>query len=367
MKKRLSDKDQEALQLSERKFRAIFTTSLDAIIITDDSMRIRDANPAACGLFLKRKEALLKRNLAILFNEEQKKDMVSMWNKLKQVGTYQGEADIERVDGSSRTIEYNAISDFLPQRNLFVIRDITDRRIEEKRRDHFVAIASHELKSPLASVKALVALMRRRSGKSEITQTTEYLDKIEEKVDILTRLINDLLDITRIRQGKMEFTYEFFRYDTFLKETVEDTHIATAPNRRIVVTSRTDVDVVADRTRISQVVRNLLRNAIRYSPQESTIRIRSSVVSGKIVTSISDQGPGIPVHDRKRIFDLYYRGSQFGKKTSSGLGLGLYISAEIIKQHKGRIWVEGHKGKGATFCFTLPVNPKVSNHDRKIF
>ncbi len=362
----LSESDHEALRQSERTFKAIFTTSLDSIIIANDLMQIRDANPAACVLFHKRKEVLLKKKLLSLFIDEQKEDVLSMWNKLKLAGTYRGEAEIEPGDGSRRTIEYNAISDFLPQRNLFVIRDITDRRIEEKRRDHFVAVASHELKSPLASVKALVALLRRRFSQGGDTQTNEYLDRIEEKIDTFTRLINDLLDITRIRQGKLEFTYEFFTYDTFLKEIIEDIQIG-AVNHTIQCAIRTQTDVVADSTRIAQVVRNLLRNAIRYSPSGSAIRIQSFEDSGKIVTCISDKGPGIPVRDRKRIFDLYYRGAQNGAKTTSGLGLGLYISAEIIKQHKGKIWVEGLRGKGATFCFTIPINPKISKHDRKIF
>lgn len=366
MVKPLSFFDHETLLQSERKFKAIFTTSLDSIIITNDQLQIRDANPAACVLFNTRKEVLLKKKLPSLFTGEHKAEVLSMWNKLKQAGTYKGELEIEPGDGSLRTIEYNAISDFLPHRNLFVIRDVTDRRIEEKRRDHFVAVASHELKSPLASVKALVALLRRKPAQISPERSGEYLDRIEEKIDTFTRLINDLLDITRIRQGKLEFTYDYFSYGKFIREIIHDIQIG-AVNHKITISNRCRSDIVADRTRISQVIRNLLRNAIRYSPHGSTIRISSYEEAGRIITCIADKGPGIPVKDRKRIFDLYYRGEQNGAKTTSGLGLGLYISAEIIKQHKGKIWVEGNKGKGAVFCFTIPINPKISENNRTIF
>lgn len=358
-------KIEETLRLSERKFRTIFKTALDGMIIFDDRLQIRDANPAACMIFQISHTSIIKKKLPALMAPGQRHIWLKEIEQLKLRGEKKGEIEIKSRGGIYKIVEYNAIANIFASRHLAIMRDISDRKLEEKRSAHFLGIVSHELKSPLASIKAIDHLLKTRLNRTKSASDITYVDKIDKKVDSLTYLINDLLDVTRIRQGKLEFIYEQFNIDSLIKNIIEEIRLS-AKNHKIIRNLEADTDIIGDRLRISQVLRNIIRNSIKFAPQQTNIMISSIQKKTGILIRCKDEGSGVPHTDRHRIFDLYYQGSDSNSKPSMGLGVGLYISSQIIKQHGGRLWESGND-KGAVFNIFLPFKPKKISNERILF
>lgn len=347
---------EEALKMSEKKFKSIFNTSLDGILITDNRMKIIDTNQSSSELFLLSKEKLLGKNLSEVVSPEIIKEFIRNWKKLQKEGSQRGEIDILRGDGKFRTVEYSATSKFFQERSLFVLRDITQRKEEEKQREHLLGIASHELRTPLASIRAFVEILKRYFSKIKDQNILQYLSKIDDKTKILGNLINDLLDVARIREGKLEFYYEIFDFDKFLDELIGDIQITTT-SHKIFKKGELKRNIITDRNRLSQVIINLLKNALKYSPDSDKVIVEVKRDEKDVILSIQDFGIGVPVREHKKIFDIFYR-NETAKKRKYGLGLGLYISSEIISKMGGSIWLKSNSGKGSTFYVKLPLIPK---------
>ena len=162
------------------------------------------------------------------------------------------------------------------------------------------------------------------------------------------------MDVTKISEGKLDFQMEVFDFNDLIDEAVEDMQPTTKRHKIIKKVDR-KVSLLGDREKLSQVFVNLLSNAIKYSPSSEEILIETTVDEEEIMICIKDYGIGISTEIQKNLFNRFYRVIDESTKTFPGLGLGLYISAEIIKRHKGKIWVESSLGEGATFCFNLPL------------
>lgn len=251
-------------------------------------------------------------------------------------------------------------SRFVPEYNdkeevvsvLIVSRDITEIKKAEERKDDFIAIASHELKTPLTSIRVFADVLARKSQK--IPDINNHVRKMSEQIDILIRLINELLDVSRIQRGTIELTKERFPLDVLTREVVEMLQPTTS--HRIQLTSKSAVYVTADKNRIRQVIINLLSNAIKYSPETELIEVFITKEKERIVLSVQDHGIGIEKKHRAKIFERFFRIYESDSKRYSGLGMGLFISHEIVKRHKGRMWLVSEKGKGSTFYFSLPAS-----------
>lgn len=230
--------------------------------------------------------------------------------------------------------------------------DITAMKELEQKKDEFISIASHELKTPLTSVKAYVQLIERVIGPDDNHKIGEYLEKAQSYIDKLGSLISDLLNVSKIHAGKLEFKMEPFEFDPFVKETIEN--IQHTVDHKLIVSGSTGKTVIADRIRIEQVFFNLISNAVKYSPDADIVEINLSVKEKMLAVSVRDYGIGIPEDSLSRLFDRFYRAEQSSNQFT-GLGLGLYISAEIIKRHHGRIWAERSPDGGSIFHFVLPL------------
>jgi signal transduction histidine kinase len=222
----------------------------------------------------------------------------------------------------------------------------------ERRKDEFISMASHELKTPVTSLKIYAQLLQRQFRKEKIKN--EIMPKMERQVDKLTKLIADLLDLSKIQVGKLEFRRNAFALDELIAETVEVLQNMTEKHT-IVVEGQTRRKVFADRDRIGQVLSNLITNAIKYSPRANKIIISSKVRYGYVIVSIRDFGIGIGSKDQKRLFERFYRVEGASEKTYPGFGIGLYIANEIVRSHGGYLSVESRKGKGSVFSFRLPL------------
>ena len=235
-----------------------------------------------------------------------------------------------------------------------VLHDITLHKQDELRKNDFIAMVSHELKTPLTSMQGYVQLLALRAKNDENTFSMSKLEKVHSQVKKMTTLINGFLNTSSFEAGKIYLNEQTFEINDLLNEVVEEVTLITANHNFVVMPSPT-VSVKADRDKIGQVINNFLTNAVKYSPKGKSIDISCKESNGNIQVSVKDQGIGIKPQDQEKLFDRYFRIESVQNQTISGFGLGLYLSAEIIHRHKGKVWVESEMGKGSTFYFSLPL------------
>lgn len=222
----------------------------------------------------------------------------------------------------------------------------------QRQKDEFLAIASHELKTPVTSIKAYAQMLEGLFRESGNIQEATMLAKMDKQVNKLTDLIGDLLEATRINSGKLRFHEDHFDLDALAEEVIEEME-RTSGKHTIIRQLNAGGMIYGDRTRIGQVITNMVSNAMKYSPGTSRIIVSTWQEPGSVTLSVRDFGVGIPEDKLDKVFEQFYRVNN-SKHQPSGLGLGLYISSKIIKRLGGKIWVESEQGKGSTFYFTLP-------------
>ncbi len=222
------------------------------------------------------------------------------------------------------------------------------------RKDDFLSIASHELKTPVTSLKAYTQLLQMDAIENADKSRESMLSKMDSQIDKLTSLITDLLDTSKMQHGKLIYNKTFFQLNELTKEIVEEIQVTNA-SHEIRIEKNTPLQLYADRERISQVLSNLLSNAIKYCPDCEKIIVRLEKAGETAICSVQDFGNGINKAQQSKIFERFYRVTGNNLHTYPGLGLGLFIAKEIIERHKGKIWFESEEGKGSTFYFSLPI------------
>ena len=232
--------------------------------------------------------------------------------------------------------------------------DIDDQKKTLEQKDEFISIASHELKTPVTSLKGFTQILKLKFEKEENPQAVDLLSRMDKQVDKLTKLIVELLDATKIENGQLKFSKEDFDFNALVLETAEEMQRTTQKHTIKVELAPTKI-ICGDKDRIGQVIINLVSNAIKYSPNANEILITSSIENNSIKLCVRDFGIGIPEEKQANVFDRFFRVSGDKQDTFPGLGLGLFISSEIIKRHEGNLTVKSIPGEGATFCFTLPL------------
>lgn len=220
-------------------------------------------------------------------------------------------------------------------------------------RDDFISVASHELKTPVTSVKIYTQTLQKLAKKSKDVLSENSLEKMNRQIDKLTDLIYNLLDISKIQTGRMEYTMKKFFFDDMVIETVE--MMQQMYTHKLIVKGTTKAEIYGDEERLNQVLSNLINNAVKYSPASDKIIISLSKKRKEIKVSIHDFGIGMNNAYLEKIFDRFYRITEQHDRTFPGLGIGLYISKEIIDRHEGKLWVESKEGKGSVFHFTIPI------------
>jgi len=239
--------------------------------------------------------------------------------------------------------------------------EIEQRRIAENKKDEFISIASHELNTPLTSVKGYIQLAGNALDKKQFEQTKIFLDRSQIQVNKLNRLITDLLDTTKIQSGKLKFNYQYFNFDTFLSNAVDNVRYSfPEKNIHIKAPDLSSIRVMGDESRLEQVLQNYLSNAIKYAPDGNEVVVEVLLLpTDQIQVNVIDQGIGISTDRQRRLFEKFYRVEENSNRFQ-GLGMGLYICAEIVKRHQGTYGVESEPHKGSTFYFRIPLNPDIS-------
>jgi PAS domain S-box-containing protein len=234
-----------------------------------------------------------------------------------------------------------------------IARDITQQKQEEQRKSDFIGMVSHELKTPLTSLAAIIQVAHRKLKNSEDQFISGAMEKANRQVKRMTNMISGFLNISRLEAGHLPLDKRPFDLDQLIHEILEDTRL-TVNSHSFDLEDCDRIIVNADRDKIGLVVSNLISNAVKYSPKGRHIVIRCKADNESVVVSVTDEGMGLNPQDIERIFERYYRVATEHTKHISGFGVGLYLSAEIIKRHGGAIWVESESGKGSTFYFSLP-------------
>ncbi len=241
-----------------------------------------------------------------------------------------------------------------PSRIIGTLQDVTKIKNEQKRKDEFMGVVAHELRTPVTSLKAFAQFLLRKTEVGGDEKSAQLLQKMEKQIDRLNLLIQDLLDVTKVEEGKIQLREDEYDFVNLLNEIVEQMQ-STTSKKLIVENNIESASIFGDRDRIGQVLINLISNAVKYAPGEEPVQINLSIKNNQINCSVKDKGIGISKENQKNIFERYYRAVESHSDTFPGLGLGLYISAEIIKRQNGKISVESEKDKGAEFTFSIPL------------
>ncbi len=251
---------------------------------------------------------------------------------------------------TSKLMEQNVETE---KRILLIINDITAQKQTDQNREDLIAFVSHELRNPLANLALVIDLLKDSFQENNRAFTEEYVKSANINIRRLNKMVSELTEATKAMGGQLEIDKSNFSFQDVVDEAVESVK-SLYPGYHICQRNKTDLIVNADRHKLMQVINNYLTNAIKYSPHNKEIDIGLCVENNNLQLSVTDKGNGIPADQLPHVFNRYYRGASTRK--IEGLGLGLYLSKEIITAHSGRVWADSREGKGSSFYFVIPMN-----------
>lgn len=299
-----------------------------------------------------------------IFEADRKISSIKLKHAFDSQKPFEFEFRITFKNGSIRWCSINAQPQFNTDRVftgfIGACIDITDQKLLQQQKDDFIGIASHELKTPVTSIKAYTQILRRMLTKNGESNEANMVGRMDSQINRLNHLIGDLLDVTKINSGKLIYNNKHFNFDTMVSEMVDDLQ-RTTEQHQIITDFEAVGDIFGDEERIGQVVSNLITNAIKYSPKATEIRVSTRIKDELVSFCVEDYGIGIDEDKLSKVFDQFYRAVGGSQQSIPGLGLGLFISAEIIKREGGKIWATSDVGKGSIFCFDLPVKRTNNN------
>jgi PAS domain S-box-containing protein len=341
------------------KLAAIIATSDDAIVSKTLESVITSWNDSAERIFGYTAEEMIGETIYKLIPEDRKGEEPEILARLKS-GERVDHFETKRLKKDGTLIDVSVtVSPLIDsQGNIIglskIARDITEKKIDEIRKNDFIGMVSHELKTPLTSLYAIIQVANSKLRDSGDLFLAGAMAKANIQVKRMSSMINGFLNISRLEAGKIMIEKQPFKLDELLQEIVEEARLI-ASTQTVKLEICGPVEINADRDKISSVVSNLVSNAVKYSPKGKLIEIACRVSGDMVIVSVKDDGMGIEAQDLDHIFDRYYRVETDSTRNISGFGIGLYLSSEIIKRHNGKIWVESEDDKGSTFYFSLPL------------
>jgi two-component system phosphate regulon sensor histidine kinase PhoR len=353
----------EELRHNQERLTKILETMAEGVTIMDADGDIIYANPMAQKILELELQALpapiyktAAQTVTIDGSPLEKKDHPAYISMTTGKPVYDTEIGIA-VPGKERFyILVNAAPIFDKDNNITgsigTFMDVTRRRIAIQQKDDFIGVASHELKTPITVLKTSIQLLDRLKNNPMHNMLPVLIEQANKGMKKLGYLVEDLLDVSRLKEGQLALNKKNFTIAEMLQDSIA--HLHMEKRNAVIIKGDTQLQLHADPNRIEQVVVNFINNAVKYAPASREIVISVVKLENDIRISVMDEGPGIDKTKQQHLFDRYYRTDYSGEQYS-GLGLGLYISAEIVKKHNGRIGVESEPGKGSTFWFTLPL------------
>ena len=346
---------EEALKESEEKFRGLAETLPHLVWITNEKgeavyasnswQEYSGFNPYEVG------------NWPAIVHPDDMEAMTNAWlGSLESGNLYHAEARLKNKSGEYRW----HVVEGVPLRHeegkiskwIGAFTDINEQKLKEQKKDEFISIASHEMKTPLTTAKGYLELLLLTIGEENPTPLL-YAQKASNSIERLHDLVAELLDASKIQNGKLNYNISTFDFNEMLNETIENiqqgssSHIITKHGKSL-------HNIKGDKNRLQQVIINLLTNAIKYSPNANSVLVEVVEKENVLQVSVKDYGIGMYKEHLDKIFDRYYRVQEHALHFQ-GLGIGLYISYDIIRRHEGTMWAESEPGIGSTFYFTIPI------------
>lgn len=364
----LAESEQKLLQLIDElrqadersaKLAAIVESSDDAIIGKDLEGIITAWNRGAEQIFGYKELDIVGRSVLTLIPENLHHEEANILARLRN-GEKIDHHETIRLTADGRLIDVSLTISPIFDKTGSVIgvskiaRDISEQKRDEQRKNDFIGMASHELKTPLTSLTALIQVLQKKLKDSPDAFVPQALGKATLQTKKMSSLINGFLNISRLESGKLEMDKKNFDLIALISEEVDEIRLSVN-NHTFIFDQTGPLEIYADREKIGSVISNLLSNAVKYSPKGKLITVAYVLSSQEVTVSVKDEGMGIRPQDLPRIFERYYRAGSEHTKQISGFGVGLYLSAEIVQRHNGRIWAESEKGVGSTFYFSLPL------------
>jgi len=340
----------DALTSERAKLSAVLNQMADGVLIVDANGRVQLLNPAAERLFQIEQKAGLGKSIVEVVRYHQ---LVDHWREAKK-----GQQQSMMLEIGAQHLFLQAVAiplkTTLPGSTMLLFQDLTQlRRLETVRRD-FISNVSHELRTPLASLKALADTLQ-EGALEDPPAARRFIIRMETEIDNLTQLVNELLELSRIESGKVPLSFQRIQPCDLLRPAYERMILqAERAGLNLILDCQQDLPIVfADSNRITQVLINLVHNAIKFTPLEGAITLSAYRDEEYIVFYVRDTGVGIAKKDITRIFERFYKADQ--ARSGGGTGLGLSIARHMVESHGGYIWAESEEDIGSTFYFTLPI------------
>ncbi len=361
---------EQQLRYSESKLRSLVESNILGVVVADVDGRIYEINDRVAQMVGYSKDELLSKtfNWQQLVPPDSHEAQAQTTKVLLSTGALPPtEGEYLRKDGSRLPVLTAAtLLDQERRLALGVILDISDRKAAERRKQEFLSMVSHELRTPLMAILggielALLHIELRPSSLAPeaeglINQIERVLKRAGGQVEIEARLVEELLDVSRLEMHKFELSLQRENLVTIVLETVANQQAARARNIELILPPDELVPVIADAGRIEQVLTNYLTNALKYTPVEQAVSVHLEVEASVARVSVRDQGPGLTPEQQHRVWERFYQAAAPGLRgPDRGLGLGLAIAKAIIEQHQGQVGVESAPGHGSTFWFTVPL------------
>ncbi|MDT3403614.1 ATP-binding protein [Mucilaginibacter terrae] len=345
------------LQESEARFRAMAESSGILIAVGDESSNATYFSNAWTDFTGAKPEDLLAFGWANYIHPDDRERYVNNYlSAFKTQEPFSGEFRVSDTSGSHHWMLAKAHPRYKPDGAfagyICTCVDITEQKELEQRKDDFITIASHELKTPLTSLKVSLQLMDKIKHDPSNAMMPKLIMQARKSIQRVSALVDDLLSTRKLQQGQIQLNKAKFILSQLLNSCANP--IAITGSHKISITGNLELEIFADEHQVDQVITNLLSNAVKYAPHSGEIRLEIQDSEGMVKVSVVDKGPGIAPDKIPHLFERYFRVDESGFH-ATGLGLGLYISAEIIKRHGGEIGVISELGSGSTFWFTLPL------------
>ncbi len=350
---------EEAIQASEVRSRRLLEANLIGVVVADEQY-ILEANDTFLKMVGYTREDLTRRRLNwsdMTPVEYAPFDQRGLQELAERGVCTPFEKEFYRKDGSRVPILIGATTlQEQPVQWICFILDISERKERERKKDEFISMASHELKTPITSLKGFAQLIQRRLEQRGMDDLAHYLARMQTQLNTLTKLVNDLLDVSKIQAGRLDYASEKIDLDALVCEVVEFLQQTTSTHTIRLSGTSSHAHVLGDRDRLAQVFTNLLTNAIKYSPQAKEVDVQIALAADSVTVSVRDYGVGIAPAHQSKIFERFYRVQADSDKAFPGLGMGLYISQQIVERLGGALRVASEKGHGATFSVVLPLD-----------
>jgi two-component system, OmpR family, phosphate regulon sensor histidine kinase PhoR len=338
------------LETERAKMDAVLQKMTDGVFIVDDQGRVQLANPAAIKMFSITQPDPTGKPLIEVVRHHQPAEM---WERCQTTGEAQ-RVDFEIGHRLSLQGIATSLSPAISGSTLLLFQDLTRQRQTDTMRRDFISNVSHELRTPLAALKALTETLQ-AGAMEDPPAAHRFLEQMETEVDSLSLMVNELLELSRIESGRVPLNLEPTDPLDIVNPAVDRLRLQAERSGLVLSIECSDdlPSVLADSTRIQQVIVNLLHNAIKFTPEGGRVSVRCERLDQAIQFAVIDSGIGIAADDLPRIFERFYKVDR--SRATSGTGLGLAIARHLVEAHGGRIWAESEVGKGSTFYFTIPL------------